>query len=168
MTSRARLYAAPEKLAKHKANQRAWYIRNKARLAEARTKNIEAVKEQAKVRYAKTKERVKARVQEWRLRNPEKCRRYSLDAAKRRRSVTNRTPPWANRFFMTEAYSLARLRTKLTGFLWEVDHIVPLQHPMVCGLHVEHNLQVIPSAVNKVKGNRLDQELATRRAPCLV
>lgn len=49
---------------------------------------------------------------------------------------------------------LAALRTKTTGIRWEVDHIVPLVHPQVCGLHVETNLRVIPAIENRRKGNR--------------
>jgi 5-methylcytosine-specific restriction endonuclease McrA len=37
----------------------------------------------------------------------------------------------------------------------EVDHIVPLKSPLVCGLHVEHNLQVIPATQNRRKHNRV-------------
>ena len=66
------------------------------------------------------------------------------------------TPSWANRFMIAEAYALARLRTKVLGFPWEVDHKVPLKHKDVCGLHVEHNLQVIPMVTNRRKGTRLE------------
>ncbi len=64
------------------------------------------------------------------------------------------TPKWANEFFIEEIYDLARRRTKVTGFKWHVDHIVPIKHPLVCGLHVEHNLRVIPAAINLQKNNR--------------
>lgn len=64
------------------------------------------------------------------------------------------TPSWANLFFIEEAYDLAQLRTKATGFKWHVDHIVPLRSKSVCGLHVENNLQVIPAIHNISKGNR--------------
>lgn len=62
-------------------------------------------------------------------------------------------PQWANLFFIQEAYHLAAVRTKHTGYQWHVDHIVPLRSKSVCGLHVEHNLQVIPAAVNLRKQN---------------
>lgn len=65
------------------------------------------------------------------------------------------TPKWSNSFFIREAYHLARLRTKATGFKWHVDHIYPLQSPLVCGLHVEQNLQVIPALVNQRKHNKV-------------
>lgn len=74
--------------------------------------------------------------------------------AKRRAIKKNAKVPWANEFFLQEAYLLAKLRTTVTGFPWEVDHIVPLQSGHVCGLHVEHNVQVIPASANKSKGNR--------------
>ncbi len=87
----------------------------------------------------------------WRSFNKEKVTAYS---AKRRASKLNATPSWANDFFIKEAYALARLRTKIFGFKWHVDHIVPLNSDIVCGLHVEHNLQVIPGASNLAKSNR--------------
>ena len=49
----------------------------------------------------------------------------------------------------------AMQRTKAIGFQWHVDHIVPLQSPIVCGLHTIENLQVIPGALNLAKGNRM-------------
>ncbi len=57
------------------------------------------------------------------------------------------TPKWAVQWKIKLIYSMARLRG-LT-----VDHIVPLHHPLVCGLHVEHNLQLLPEAANTRKGN---------------
>ena len=66
----------------------------------------------------------------------------------------NAIPAWANKFFIEEAYHLAKLREKMCGGVWHVDHIVPLKSKVVCGLHVEHNLRVIPGTDNIKKGNR--------------
>lgn len=46
--------------------------------------------------------------------------------------------------------------TALTGIKHEVDHIHPVNHPLLCGLTVPWNLQVIPAVENKRKGNSLD------------
>ena len=85
--------------------------------------------------------------------HPEKKK---ADTNKRRAGIRAATPDWANKFFMDEAYSLARLRTKLTGIKWEVDHIIPFKNEIVSGLHVENNVQVIPAVDNLMKGNSYD------------
>ena len=40
-----------------------------------------------------------------------------------------------------------------TGVEYVVDHVIPLQHPDVCGLHNDANTQVITAEENRVKGN---------------
>jgi len=105
----------------------------------------------------------------WRKLNPERAAEHAANWARRnpakvntktykhRAAKLNATPAWANQFFIDEAYELAQLRTEQkTGGVaeWHVDHIVPLKSKLVCGLHVEHNLQVIPAVANIRKGNR--------------
>lgn len=85
----------------------------------------------------------------WRIGNPGKV--VASNTARQERTAT---PTWANEFFIEEIYELAQLRTRITGFVWHVYHIVPLRSKTVCGLHVEHNLRVIPAASNLAKGNR--------------
>lgn len=91
-------------------------------------------------------------VREWRKRNPERAMHQVL-----RRTKERPIPKWANRFFMREIYALARLRSKVTGMQWHVDHIIPLFGENVCGLHVEHNLRVVPATVNLRKNKYLEE-----------
>jgi hypothetical protein len=81
--------------------------------------------------------------------------KYSVYAAKRRAIKLNATPKWANGFIISEIYNLCRLRSKLLGITFHVDHIVPLQSKLVCGLHVENNLQIISNLENLSKGNHI-------------
>jgi hypothetical protein len=113
-----------------------------------RQKNLEYTREKAK---------------EWNRANPE--RRRAIDRRRSERqigrstpgarkcSLKNVTPAWANHFFMAEAYRLAQLRTKMLGYPHHVDHIIPIRSKLVCGLHVENNLRVIPGSENMRKHN---------------
>jgi hypothetical protein len=49
---------------------------------------------------------------------------------------------------------MAKLDEIKTGRKVHVDHIVPLNHRLVCGLHCEHNLQLLFSEENIKKSNR--------------
>ncbi len=73
-----------------------------------------------------------------------------------KRQVTKRraTPPWANLAAIQAVYIDAARITRETGIKHEVDHIIPISSDVVCGLHVDYNLQILTSFANKSKGNR--------------
>jgi hypothetical protein len=104
---------------------------------------------------------------QYRLDNPAyfqeyaKANKHKLNARTRKRQAAKiqRTPAWltdVDNWMIEEAYELAVLRTKVTGILWEVDHVLPLQGKSVSGLHTPHNLQVIPMAQNRSKLNKFE------------
>lgn len=73
---------------------------------------------------------------------------------KTHRAQTRRaTPSWANKRAIADFYALAAAMTKATGELYVVDHIVPKISSLVCGLHVEHNMQVLHWLENARKAN---------------
>jgi len=51
-------------------------------------------------------------------------------------------------------YDKSRTMTVETGMAHSVDHIIPLIHEKVCGLHVPWNLQILTASENSKKGNR--------------
>jgi hypothetical protein len=112
-------------------------------------------------------QRDRARRKRWSDANPDKmnaCRKawtvenahIGMERVRRRQAAKlQATPPWASKQAMQEFYRAARELTKATGTPHEVDHIVPLISPVVCGLHCEANLQVLPRRANRSKSNRL-------------
>lgn len=84
---------------------------------------------------------------------------------KRRRAVRLRAHrPFDSELFdliEKEAYDLSRLRSEQLGVRFEVDHIIPLQSRLVCGLHNEFNLRVITAKENNAKGNRYWPDMPT-------
>jgi len=109
----------------------------------------------AKAKYVCTyPEKVKAAKNAWAVSNVDKRR---VLYAKRRAAKRNAIPKWVTEdewFLVAEAYHLAKLREMTIGYKWHVDHIIPLQNALVCGLHAVENLQVIPAVLNTRKGNK--------------
>ena len=61
---------------------------------------------------------------------------------------------WGDTTTIRLIYKEMRRLNKEAGYVaFHVDHIVPMHHPLVCGLHVEHNLQIITASENEHKGN---------------
>lgn len=77
-----------------------------------------------------------------------------VHSARRRFLVTSAQPKWADSSKMMEIYRLRDSISKATGVTHHVDHIVPLKSKLVCGLHNEFNLQVLPGVENLKKHNR--------------
>lgn len=79
---------------------------------------------------------------------------YSQRNTERRLASERATPKWANLVAIREIYEACEKITKDTGVVHHVDHIVPLTSKIVCGLHNEFNLMVLPALDNIKKGNR--------------
>lgn len=73
---------------------------------------------------------------------------------RRKRATSSATPSWANIELIREIYRLCQEITSETGLQHHVDHLVPLKSDFVCGLHVEHNLRIVPAVENLRKHNR--------------
>lgn len=72
--------------------------------------------------------------------------------AKRTAAKLRATPPWLT---PEQADDIVRWYLLGAAVGREVDHIVPLQGKIVCGLHVPWNLQLLTPTENRSKGNRL-------------
>lgn len=132
----------------NKARRIAWAAANRARTREIGRESARRNMTPARSASAFSKWYAKTKVDGTYYKQVERVTR-------RRRLISEHaTPAWANNFFIEEIYDLAQLRTKATGIEWHVDHIVPLQSPIVCGLHVEQNMRVITAFENRSKRNR--------------
>lgn len=72
---------------------------------------------------------------------------YILKASKRRRLLYTAMPLWADLGKLKEIY-------KNCPEGYHVDHVIPLQGDLVCGLHVETNLQYLTVSENLKKSNK--------------
>ena len=104
-----------------------------------------------RARYARNPMPFKKTRQRWEAQNRDKTRArwQKHEAAK-----SNAIPSWADFKKISAIYSDASEREKSTGESHHVDHIVPLQSDIVCGLHCEDNLQILTASENTAKGNR--------------
>jgi len=82
--------------------------------------------------------------------------RVNNSAAKCRANRIKATPAWENLTSMGLMYSIAVRVSNETGIGHHVDHIIPLNNKLVCGLRVGSNPQLLTAANNINKGNKHD------------
>lgn len=147
-------------LCSDRCGKRVRYWKNRERhLAWSKNNRVRCNTNQAKWREA-NKEKVKAYAKIDRVRNRAT---FKAASAKRRAQLINATPKWADLSAIRRVYVQAVEHNKAYGIYgdrWEVDHIIPLVSPVVCGLHVHWNLRCVPTRLNRTKKNRVEQELA--------
>jgi hypothetical protein len=72
----------------------------------------------------------------------------------RKLAVKQAIPQWADKEAITDIYLEAALHNiAFPDAPVHVDHIVPLKSAIVCGLHTEHNLQLLSASDNTSKRN---------------
>jgi hypothetical protein len=143
---------------------RAWREANReahrASVLEWQKKNKDRVNQRCKDWRERNKLRRAESVKSWNERNQDK--RAAAVARRRAKLVT---PIWANKSEINKFYAEAKRLERETGIKHHVDHIVPLNSELVCGLHVEWNLQVIPAKENVLKRNLAWPDMPDWKSP---
>lgn len=129
----------------------------------------ECKNKQTRSYYYKNKEHHRSLSDSWAKDNADRIREIKADWKKRNATwviadnarrystyLTNTLQPTRELtdFVYEEAHALRKVRDSLFGFVWHVDHVIPLRGKLVSGLHVWNNFAVIPACVNYRKNNR--------------
>ncbi len=99
----------------------------------------------------------------WKKRNP---LNGQVNASKRSAIKRSAEVLWDQEFtdfVFEEAHHLRGLRDAMFNYKWHVDHVIPLQGKLVCGLHVWNNFAVIPAIINMRKNN--NYAISEERSP---
>lgn len=167
---------------KNRPDGRNAYCRPCAKEKSAATylKHVESRKVRAKIAYQEKKDEYKVRAGKWAQENKEKRRdilkRY-LENNPEARAATQKREREKNPGYYRAHYKMRQTRKKLalstwadldameaiyvecsriykeTGVKHHVDHYYPLTSDIVCGLHNQFNLRVIPAYENLLKHN---------------
>lgn len=122
-------------------------------------KNPDFIKENRKNYFKENKDVEVLKMKQYYESNKDKFLFYS---SKRRAQKKLAYPTWLSSFDAAKIksiYKMCRQISKKTGLQHHVDHIIPLQSELVCGLHVPWNLQIIPSFENIKKHNSFNEDM---------
>jgi hypothetical protein len=135
-----------------KAHPEPYTEKSKERAKKWREDNLEHCREQERVKRERNIDSYRAASRMWSKNNLHV-------KAERRALQKNSVPDWAESEKIRTVYQKARL------FGMAVDHIVPLKHPLVCGLHVWSNLQLLDKGMNSSKRNYYWPDMPDKALP---
>jgi hypothetical protein len=113
-------------------------------------------KESAKKTREKYKEKQNLRCREWRALN-----RHKVSAYNRKMSLSRKEAAISLSKESIELINATYKAAKLFSIAYpdetfHVDHIIPIKHELVCGLHVPWNLRILTDKDNLKKKNKFD------------
>ena len=142
------------------------FYKNKATIDGVRTVCKSCDDLRKKAYSAQNSESVAKSKSDYRLKNLEKISQYLAwwrkeysykmcsYANNRRALLLHATPRWAEKEKINEIYRQAAMMNKKNPEMkYQVDHIIPLNSELVCGLHTHENMQILPATQNQSKGN---------------
>lgn len=136
---------------KIRAQNKAYAAKNKAKYQKWREENAESIRAHYAEYRKANRDRLIAVDKEWRKSNQGIVRRNEIA---RLYNKLQATPAWSDLNAISAVYIEAKRLEELDGAKRHVDHIVPIKHKLVCGLHVPANLQILTAFENQSKGNR--------------
>jgi hypothetical protein len=91
--------------------------------------------------------------------------KMSWERAKKKKAIPKWTLKPTNKRKILSIYIEAQIKNLNSRTKHEVDHIIPLVHPLICGLHTFNNLQILSKVKNQNKSNffRCYRELDGRK-----
>lgn len=108
----------------------------------------------AKQRYAsENREKRVEQTERYRKKNPGYYAQYASLYIRKKQQAQIKSLTELDLLVLDEIYDLAQR----TGM--EVDHIVPLTHTKISGLHAPWNLQLLTRSENARKSNKLDEDV---------
>lgn len=119
------------------------------------TENCENIKQYSRERYKNNSRRILDDKKEYYKENQPA---FIARNAKRRAAKLQATPQWVELEEIRTIYEASARLTEKTGIQHNVDHIIPLQSPLVCGLHCLANLQVLTAVANGTKSNKMPKD----------
>ena len=151
-----------------------WNVKTDLRRRNDMEKAREYTRKYGRRVYSENPEKYREKARIARQKNPEKARervnksykkiyttRYARERARLNQLSASRrsaTPEWLtaiHKAMIQEFYDIAKARQTQTGIVYHVDHIVPINGKVVCGLHVPWNLQILSRRENCSKKNNL-------------
>ena len=130
-----------ERKKRKRLRDKLWYEKNKARK-----------KETDRLWHEDNKEKARAYSREYYANNKDKSR---LRCEKRRQIKIRARPSW----YESEKDEIKKFYRKAKELGLVVDHVVPLNSKVVCGLHTLSNLQMLEPEENRKKYNLHLEEL---------
>lgn len=151
---------SPEYRSKVNAQSKERYNSNKNHYRKKQREYYEKNKEKILENKRKYNEENKDKVLAWKKAEYEKNKKDYIHRANiRKYRKYNATPSWLTEEHwkeIEEIYNLSREMSTTGETRYDVDHIIPIQGKLVCGLHVPWNLQILERKQNRIKSNLHD------------